>query len=255
MLRWLKALPLTLAIAALSLVATSCSTTSTQARFVNAIQDTDDYGGQNAALDVDVNNTKVFTDYTFATAVSSSYKGIPSGSVTVEGFEYNTTTEVFDNTNVGLNSGTQYTLVATGFATGTNGANVVLLTPTDNNTEPANGSVSFRVINASPSGPTSVDVWIEPAPFTAGQLSGTAQIPNVSYRSATNYYTTSFNSNGGGFLLFVTASGNTSELYINGQSIPQFGGASEGAIRTIVLTDVANGSTMNSLAVVLNDLN
>ena len=256
MFRLLKALPLTLAIAALILVAASCgSSNSTEARFVNAIQDTDDYGGQNAALDVEVNTTKIFSDVAFGAAASSSYKGIPSGSDTIEGFEANSTTEVFKNTNVGLNSGTQYTLVATGFATGSNGANVVLLTPTDNNTAPANGSVSFRVINASPSGPSSVDVWIEPAPFTSGQLSGTAQIPNISYRSTSNLYTTSYNSSGGGFLVFVTASGNTSELYINGQSIPQFGGASEGAIRTIVLTDVANGSTMNSTAIVLNDLN
>jgi hypothetical protein len=99
-----------------------------------------------------------------------------------------------------------------------------------------------------------VDVWIEPAPFTAGQLSGTAQIPGISYKTTSNYYTTSYNSTGSGFLLFVTASGNTSELYVNGQAI-SVGSVSNGAIRTIVLTDVANGSTMNSQAIVLSDLN
>ena len=47
MLRLLKALPLTLAIAAVIIVATSCSSNNgTKARFVNAIQNTVQYGRQ-----------------------------------------------------------------------------------------------------------------------------------------------------------------------------------------------------------------
>jgi hypothetical protein len=254
MVRLLKALPLTLAIVALSIIATSCGSSNTQARFVNAIQDTNDYGGTNAALDIDVNGTKLFSDVGFGTASSSNYRGIPAGSDTIEGLEYNSTTEVFNDTGVSLNSGNQYTLVATGFATGTNGDNVILLTPTDNNTEPANGSVSFRVINASPSGPTAVDVWIVPAPLN-GQLPA-ATIPSVAYKSASNYTTISYNSSGGGFALYVAVSGTTNPLIINGQGIT-VGSVSAGSIRTIVLYDIANGNPpgMNSQALVLTDLN
>jgi len=259
MVRLLKALPLTLAIAALSIIATSCgSGNSVQARFVNAIQDTNDYGGTNAALDIDVNGTKLFSDVAFGTASSSNYRGIPSGSDTIEGLEYNSTTEVFNEQNISFNSGNQYTLVATGFATGTNGDNVILLTPTDNNTEPSNGQVSFRVINASPSGPNGggapVDVWIVPAPFI-GQLTEPATIQNVAYKSASNYTSNiAYNSGGGGFLIYVTVSGQTSPTYINGQPI-SVGSVSAGSIRTLVLTDQANGNTMSSQALVLTDLN
>jgi len=257
MLRLFKVLPLTLAIAALCIVATSCGSNNTQARFVNAIQDTNDYGGTNAALDIQVNNTKVFTGVGFGVASSSNYVGIPSGSDTIEGLESNSTTQVFNEQNIGLTSGKQYTMVATGFATGSNGNNVIFLTPTDDNTEPANGTVNFRVINASPSGPNGggapVDVWIVPAPLT-GQLAEPATIPNVAYRSTSNYVPVPYNSGGGGFLVFVTVSGTTAPTYITGQAI-SVGSVSNGSIRTLVLTDQANGNTMSSQALVLTDLN
>jgi hypothetical protein len=254
--RLFKALPLILVIAALSLVATGCGSSTTQARFVNAIPDTDDYGGPSATLDVEVNGTKEFSDVAFGAPSASTYVGIPAGSDTIEGFEYNTSTVVFDEQNVRLTSGTQYTLVATGFATGTNGNNVIFLNPTDNNTEPADGKVSFRVINASPSGPTAVDVWILPAPVNV-PLTDPATISSVAYKSASNYYTTNYNGAGSGFLLYVAVSGTTSPLIVNAQSIPQLGGVSEGSIRTIVLYDNRNGSPagMSSLALVLDDLN
>ena len=66
MLRLLKALPLTLAIVAVSIVATSCSSNNgTKARFVNAIENTFQYGG---ALDVEVNGTQQFTNVQFGNA-------------------------------------------------------------------------------------------------------------------------------------------------------------------------------------------
>jgi hypothetical protein len=255
--RRLKVLPLTLAIAALaalSIIAASCGSSGTQARFVNAIPDTADYG-DGVGLDIEVNGTKQFTDIAFPSFSASTYTGIPSGSVTIEGFETNTSTEVFDQQNISLNSGSQYTLVATGSATGTNGNNVVLLNPTDNNTEPANGTVSFRVINASPHSPAAVDVWILPAPFTP-PLAEPATIKSVAYQSASGYTNIPYNSSGGGFLLFVTLTGNTSELIINGQAI-SVGSVSAGSIRTLVLTDVANdpAAGINSTALVLSDLN
>ncbi|MGD0417641.1 MAG: DUF4397 domain-containing protein [Terriglobales bacterium] len=256
MLRMFKALPLILAIAALSLVATGCGSSNTQARFVNAIPDTSDYGG--GGLDVEVNSTKQFSNVTFGQASAATYVGVPSGSVSIEGLEYNTSTVVFDEQNVSLTSGKQYTLVATGFATGTNGNNVVFLNPTDDNTEPADGQVSFRVINASPSGPTAVDIWIVPAPLNTA-LPASPSIPSLAYKAASNYFTTSYNSGGGGFLIYVAVAGTAGNgpFIISGQSIPQLGGVSEGSIRTIVLYDIKNGTPpgMNSLALLMNDLN
>jgi hypothetical protein len=258
MLRLFKALPLTLAIAALSLVATGCGSSNTQARFVNAIPDTNDYGTGIGGLDVEVNGTKEFSNVAFGTASASTYVGIPAGSDTIEGLEYNTSTEVFDEQNVRLTSGTQYTLVATGFATGTNGNNVIFLNPTDNNTEPADGKVSFRVINASPSGPAEVDVWIVPAPLNP-PLPTSPSIPSLAYKAASTYFTTNYNSGGGGFLIYVAVAGTAGNgpFIISGQSIPQLGGVSEGSIRTIVLYDIKNGTTpgMNSQALVMPDLN
>ena len=85
MLRLLKALPVTLAIAAVSIVATSCgSNNGTKARFFNAIQNTSAYGG---GLDVEVNGAQQFTNVQFANASASTYTPIPSGNVTFEGFE------------------------------------------------------------------------------------------------------------------------------------------------------------------------
>jgi hypothetical protein len=260
--RSLKALPLTLALltlalAALSLLFTSCggSGNTAQARFINAISDTQAYG--NAGLDIDINTTKQFTNIIFPVPPSSSYKSIPSGNDTVEGLETNSTTQVFSQ-NVGLIAGSQYTLIATGLDTGSNGSNVVILSPVDNNTAPANGSVNFRVINASVFGPTgdgnAVDVYILPTGTNATSCSPPNCISNLAYKSASAYVTLPYNSNGNGWQLTVTRSTGNPTPYFN-FSIATFGGASEGAICTLVLTDQQNGSNMSSLPVQLNDLN
>ena len=83
---------------------------------------------------------------------------IPAGSDKIQGFASGTTTNpVFTVTSpVSFNSGSQYTVVATGLLAGT----VNLVTPVDNNTAPAVGKVNFRVIDASPAGVGSVDVYI-----------------------------------------------------------------------------------------------
>jgi len=164
MSRWMKTVPLTLALAALSILAASCNSSgSAQVRFVNAIQDTAQYG---AALDFEFNGTKSFSDIAFFGYLPiSGYTSVPVGSDSIEGLETGTTTEVF-RADVALNPGSQsqYTLVATGFATNT--SKVAIISAIDNNTVPAPGKVEFRVINASPSGPagdgSAVDIYIVP---------------------------------------------------------------------------------------------
>ena len=144
MSRWLKTVPLALALAALSLITTNCNSSSTQAqvRFVHAIQDAN-------ALDIDVNGTQEFNGISFLGVLPNQpgYSSVTSGTNTIQGFLTGSkTSQVFSN-SAGFGSGTQYTVIATGFSqTGVNGSNVLLLSITDNNTAPASGDVSFRVL-------------------------------------------------------------------------------------------------------------
>ncbi|MFZ0799925.1 MAG: DUF4397 domain-containing protein [Terriglobales bacterium] len=249
MSRLLKALPLTLALAALSIFAASCNSSNpAQARFVNAVPDTDQYG---TAVDIEFNGTKDFTDVGFfAHLPASGYTSVPSGNNTIEGFETSTTSEIFSS-NVFLNPGSQYTMVATG--PGTNINKIALISAVENNTAPAPGKVEFRVINASPSGPSGVDIYIVPV---GGSVAPPATIANLAYTSTSSYVTLPYNSNivdGANYTMFVTATGTTTPILIT-QSLSA-GTSSEGAIRTLVLTDQQNMDQLNPLAIVLNDFN
>ncbi len=250
-----KALPLTLAIAALaalSIVAIACnSSNGTRARFINAIQNAEAYGG---TLDVEVNGAVDFTGVTFGTPSAATYTGIPAGNDTIEGFESpGETTEVFTQ-SASLTSGSQYTLVATGFAGGT-GGNVVLMSLVDNNTAPTDGYVNFRVIDASPS-QGNVDIYIVPNPSNGGNLSSYPKaFSNLAYNdpSAYTYYKIPYNSSATPpYTMYVTSAGNTTPLFNFSLTA---GSASVGAIRTVVLTDVENGGEMSSEPIVLDDLN
>jgi len=242
MLRLLKALPLTLALAALSVFVTSCgSGNSTQIRFVHAIRD----GGP---LDIDVNSTKIFTDIQwFQYQPSAGYTKASSGSVTVEGLATGTTTQVFTST-ASLGSG-QYTLIATGSTTGVNGNAVNLLSIPDNNTAPPTGDVEFRVINAALSTQNaSVDIYILANPVNGG-IQPPATIAGLGYTQASSYITLPFNSNGSGYTMYVTSTGTTNPIFSQTLSSPT------NSIRTYVLTDVQNGSSINPRAIEMTDLN
>ena len=254
MLRLLKALPLALAIAAVSIVATSCSSNNgTKARFVNAIQNTARYGG---ALDVEVNGTQQFTDVQFQTASASTYTPIPSGNVTFEGFEYpGVTTPVFTDSTT-LSNGTEYTMVATGYAGGAAvgaGSTVVFLSFSDDNTVPANGTLNFRVINASPNSPSGVDIWIKPTPYPFNPVTTPATIKDLAYQSSSGYVNVPYNSLNEGFTVFVYTTGGGTQLFNTNVNVS--GGVNSAAVCTLVLTDNANGSTMSSFLVQLDDNN
>src|SRR5271157_4675975 len=96
MFRLLKALPLALAVAALSIVATSCASSgSTRVRVVNAIPDNGSNGG--IALDININGTKDFPSVAFDTVyptqtTPASYVSVPSGSDTTIASDAGTTT-------------------------------------------------------------------------------------------------------------------------------------------------------------------
>jgi hypothetical protein len=248
-----KPLILLLALVSISIFLISCtSNSSVQARFVNAIYNPGSYGN---TVDVEFNSTKEFSQIGFPDASASTYKGVPGGSVTVIGLESsNDTTQVFDQTET-LNGGTDYTLVASGTAGGSGNPNVVFNPYADNNTAPATSTVNFRVINASDVA-TSVDVYVEPLPFT-GTLGQNGVTPTftVPINTQSSYVNLNWNSNGGGWGIYVTPAGNPGLIYVNGFPVTG-GGTGTDAIRTIVLTD--NADTPNSLdsqLLVLNDLN
>ena len=255
MSRLLKALPLALALAVLTIFAASCgSNAPAQVRFVNAIQDTAQYG---TGLDFEFNGTKYFTNVEFqGVQPASGYTKVPSGGNSVKGLETGTTTEVF-RSDVSLNGGAQYTLVATGFAT--NSAKVVIIPAADKNAAPANGNVEFRVINASPSGPNGIPVAVDIYIFPIGSnspITPPATIPNLAYRGTSSYVPLPYNPNfeqGFNYTMFVTAAGIPTPILIT-QTLSA-GSSSAGAIRTLVLTDEKNVDQLNPLAIVLNDLN
>jgi hypothetical protein len=259
-LRFLKALSLALASAALILITASCGSSSAKARFVNAIADSNDY--QNQGLDIYFGNSKGFSNVAFGAPSGSTYVSVPSGDQTVAAYlsgQPTTSTPVFSHPGVNLGSGSLYTLVATGSAAG-NGSNVVILNPTDNNTAPANGNVNFRIVNASPSGPvgggSTPDVYIVPNP--AGNLPASCDSANfcvqaLAYQSTSSYITLPINTEGNGWQLVITQTGIRQPLFSS--TINGFGSSAEGAICTIVLTDEDNGSQMSSVPILLNDLN
>jgi hypothetical protein len=230
----LKTLPLTLAfvlaLGALGLVTTSCNTSNSEVRFVDAISGSPE-------MDIFFNGARDFTEVTFpGYQPSSGYRPVPSGSVTIEGTTSGTTTQQFSASNVNLGSGSEYTVVATGTL-----SEPVILSPADDNTEPPNGQVSFRVIDAAISSPSTVYVYIVPNPSNGqGQLQGAALTATITAPSApttatSGYETQSFNSVNTGWTGYVcTEPGGNPDLTF---TIDNFGSASYGSIRTIVLTD------------------
>ncbi len=247
MFRCLKALSLTLALAALSLFAGSCGNNgSAQIRFVHAIQDA-------PALDIDVNGTQKFNNISFLGVLPNQpgYTTVPSGTDTLAGLVAGSTTQVFSST-VGWSSATSYTVIGTGFSkTGMNGSNVVLLSIPDHIPTPPADDVEFRVIHASPSGPGTVDVYIKLNPSTGPTLPVT--IPGLAYTQSSSYININFSPNSNpippGYTVYVTASGSTTPI-ITQQVFP----ANAGAARTFILTDVQGGNSMSTSLLELSDL-
>jgi hypothetical protein len=248
MLRPLKALTLTSAVLTASFFATGCgSSDHTQVRFVHALQDA-------GALDVEVNGTVDFTDISFLGVQPNQpgYTPVPSGTDTIKAVATGTTTQTFSATATFSGSG-HYTVVATGFSqTGNHGSNVALLSVPDNNSGAPSGDVSFRVIHASPSGPGNVDVYILLNPATCP--SGTPAISGLGYTQGSSYVSLAYNPNNAtpppGFTVCVTAAGSLQRIF----SEPTDPGTA-GAVRTLVLTDVQEGTSMQQSFLELSDVN
>jgi hypothetical protein len=245
MLRLLKAVLLTVGIAALSMITVSCNNSGqAQVRFVHAIEDA-------SALDIEVNGTKDFTKVAFGNLQPlTGYTAVQTGIDTVVGLLTGTSTVAFSTTNVKLVAGTEYTVVATGFDTGFEGSNVVILNPSDDNTEPANGTIKFRVINASPSAPEPLDIYIQPAQVEG--LTPPATISGLAYQETSTYVPEAYNTSGAGYTVYVCPAGTTDQLF---RQTFVVGGPNEGSIRTLILTDQQGVQELNPQFIELDDLN
>jgi hypothetical protein len=245
MFRSLIAVSFTLALALLSLFGASCSSSSpANVRFVHAIQD-------GAAMDIDISGKSVFTGVSFLNVQPNQpgYASVSSGNNTIEGLLAGTSTIGFNSTTVSWTSGTDYTVIATGILAG--GQNAVILSIPDNNNSPPTNDVEFRFIHASPSGPATVDIYVQLIP-SAGPT-GTPAVSGLAYTQASGYFQTVYNPNSVdqflGYQIFVTPAGSTSPVYISEPFDP-----ANGAIRTLILTDIQNGTAMNSSFLELPDL-
>lgn len=241
MYRFVKAVPLTLALASLLFLAffvASCgSSNQSQIRVVHAIPDAQ-------SLDIDINTTKIFSALAFTQfQPATGYTKVASGSVTFQAYNAGSTANpLFPNGDTtSLSGSSQYTEVLTGFVSAP-----TLLSLTDNNTAPTSGNIEFRVIHASPSGPTPVDVYIVPPGTNISNV--TPNISGLAYTQASSSYVIlPFAS--AGYSVIVTPSGNQT-VNVNQVYTPP-----TGSIRTVVLVDNQGGGSMSNTPVLLNDLN
>ena len=242
MFRLLQVLPLTLALVALSIFATSCGSTSqSQVRVVDAISD-------GPALDINVNTTKVFTNLAFegVQPTPPAYTKVASGSVTLEAFDTGTTTPVINSTSASLSGSSQYTVLLTGFLNGSGVSAPTFNLITDNNAAPTAGDVAIRIIAGSANTPVGgFDIYIVP-PGT--NITGVAPtISALTLGQASSYQQLNFT--GGVYEVIVTPNGNQTPYVNQNYNIPT------GSIRTLVIVDNQGGGGIAQIPLLLNDLN
>jgi len=243
MARWLNALPLTLALVALTVLTASCGSTNlAQVRVINAIPNA------SSALDVDFNSNKAVTSLAFGSidppqATPAVYMGLSSGIDTIEAFlAGQTINPVVDSTTANLNSATNYTVLLAGFVP----APAAYLIA-DTNKAPGAGIVQFRVINASASStaqfPGGFDIYFLPV----GQsVSGTPQIPGLTLGQAgPGYINLNYLAS---YTVWVTPHNNTTPLF--SATYPQ----ATAQITTLVIIDQPGGAGVSSTMLSLIDM-
>jgi hypothetical protein len=237
MLRMLRTLPFTLALAALSLF-TACGSNGNKFRLVQAIPDIP----QQQAIDVQIDGKVVGTVSLGGVTPASGYLSVSSGTRHLQLFLTGQTTGPYFDGNITFNSGGN-TVVATGSTTNNS---IVAPLFADNSTAPTTSSnAQLRIIQASPEGlggNTAVDIYIV---GPGGGLPGTSpDIAGVAYQAASAYKTFP----AGTYDLLLTPAGFASlNIRLAGASF------SAGKNYTYVLVDVSGGGEMSSAAVVLND--
>jgi hypothetical protein len=235
-----------LAVAALGVIAASCgSSNQAQVRLINAIPDS-------GPTDIWFNGTRVVSSMQFGQvfpipAADATYFSIASGSDLVQGFQPGDSINPISPIGTVLLNGTiQYTMLAVGLEADASPPLVLI----DDNIAPTSNNLEYRIINASPSSPsTGVDVYIVP-PGT-NITTYTPQISSLGNGQGSAYQ--SVRSIAGGYAVIVTQSAKKTAL------LTQLSTAPAGSITTMVLIDNPSPSgTLNGMSqtpLVLSDLN
>src|ERR1039458_3273839 len=253
MSRLFKALSLALAIAALGLLgifAASCGSSSTQYRVFNAMSNPN----ATFAFDVTVNGglvTPVGGLGFGSSQPSKGYSGISSGSDTIAVYQVGTATtsgaDPLVTSTLSLSGSNQYTVVLMGNSQKAPPLNLDWAAQAfpDNNALPPSGDIKFRVINAAPTLPSPVNIYIVPTLSISG---ATPTFTGVAYGQPSQTPTEYATLPGGQYFVYVTTS-TGAPLFPAPASYNETSG-----IFTLVLTDVQDGFTFYTQPWLLTDV-
>jgi Domain of unknown function (DUF4397) len=185
-----------------------------------------------SALTASLAGTTIGSGVQYGTA--SSYTSVTSGSPTLSVTDA-TTSNVIINQSISLGAGGYYTILAGNYSSAIN-ATVL----TDNNSTPASGSVSIRIVNASPLLGTA-DVYVL-APGT-NLINTPATVSSLNFESASSYLTL----NPGSYEVYFTQPGQKAAIIDSGALT-----FTSEQIRTVVGLDGQSGGYTTA---VLPDLN
>lgn len=248
MSRVFKALFLALAIlslSVLSIMVASCGSNNTQYRVFNALSN------PNATFnfDVTVNGGLVTSAGGLgfgSVQPAKGYAGISSGSAGIGVFQVGTAilggANPLVSSTVNLSGSTQYTIVLMGNSKSGLTPWVAQPFPDDNNTLPPSGDIKFRVINAAPSLPGPVNIYIVPTLSISG---ATPTFTGVAYGQPSQTPTEYATLPAGQHYVFVTTASGT-PLFEQGYN-------ESSGIFTLVLTDVQDGFTFYTVPWLLTD--
>ncbi len=243
MSRLFKVLFFVPAIVALCIFAASCgsSTSTAQYRVVQTIPDAPDN------FDISVDGKTVFTNVAFGSVEPiSGYNSVATGSDPIEVFQTGTTTPVINSTNLNLVGQSQSTVLVTGLY-----AAPTAVTLRDNNTTPPSGQAELRVVDASPSAPANLDIYIVAPGTDIAQRE--PDISSLQFTQQSAYQDVNIGSLGySEFLVIVTKSGDPTKA----QLVSQIYTVALGQIRTLVLVDAyPGGGSLSFNPLELDDLN
>jgi hypothetical protein len=250
MSRFLKVLSLVLALVSLGILAMSCgSGGNAQVRVINAIDQTSEL-----SLDVYINGTKYFPSVPSDGGAASvyptpttpaSYVSVPSGNHSVQAFDAGQTTNPVISTAQSLNGSSQYTMLLAGSSSG-NPIPVATFFG-DNNTVPADGDMEVRVINASTYSASTGGIAY--AIYQQGSTPPGAT--TLAFEQASSYLSFPFEA-GVPYFIQISLPGGSNQFTT---TFTPGGTATAGSVTTIVIMDNQGGGSINSIPLVLQDLN
>jgi hypothetical protein len=219
--------------------AISCGGSSSAARYrvVQAIPDAP------TNLDISINGKNAFTNVGFGAVLpQSGYNTVSAGNVAIAVSQTGASTPVIESTPLNLGGKSHSTVLLTGdFA-----APAVTIVGDDVD-PPGSGMAELRVIDASPSAPQALDIYIVTPGTDIKQVA--PSIPTLSFKQASLYIPLTTKNGVTDAMVVVTPAGDNSQ-----QLISHLYTLGEGQIHTLVLVDVSPaGGALSFVPLVLSD--